>query len=268
MNVAAFLLLSAIPTSAIETLDISSIAIHPSSLNDANAAFARGVALRADAAKAKPEFERAAVIYDALWTKTEPSAGLALDRARAHRLAGHLANAILALRQGLALFPHDRALQTALAEARSAVAYPHGGELEAMCRPTPVLTIGSRMSAWEGVILAGGLWLITCLAFTRYLMIRRAGGLLFAVVAFLGLLAFGGLWWHDHEVRSTNEESLVVVGEDILLRKGNAVSYAPRLEAPLPRGVEAKVLGDRGGWLHVELAGGVAGWLPATVVVR
>ena len=65
-----------------------------------------------------------------------------------------------------------------------------------------------------------------------------------------------------------NEHALVVVARDgVLLRKGNGPDYPPRSEAPLNRGVEARLLYRRGGWLQVELAGGEVGWLPASAAL-
>jgi Bacterial SH3 domain len=46
------------------------------------------------------------------------------------------------------------------------------------------------------------------------------------------------------------------------VRTGNSDEYPKRLEGRLPPGVELKILGERGGWLHVELARGGAGWVP------
>ena len=50
------------------------------------------------------------------------------------------------------------------------------------------------------------------------------------------------------------------------LRTGNSDEYPRRQDARLPAGVELKVLNERGGWLHVELANGVAGWVPLTPI--
>ncbi len=244
-------------------------------LDAAERHFVRGVELRGDAAKARPEFAQAATRYDDLWRRTFPgrirrdfrSPDLALNRARAHRLAGDLPRSILSLHDGLAATPASRELQAALSEARAAVAYPAGGALEAECRPTGVLTVGSRMSPREGGLLAGGLWLAACLAVTRFVMTRRGRWLAASAACLAGLAALGGLWWHDARVRAAvAARPLAVVAADAVLRTGNAESYPARFASPLPAGVEVRVLGDRGGWLHVELAGGAAGWLPAAVV--
>src|SRR5947208_15599362 len=62
-------------------------------LVDTNKAFAEGAERRADAAKARPAFARAARGYDELWHRGFRNPALALNRARAHRQAGDLAGA-------------------------------------------------------------------------------------------------------------------------------------------------------------------------------
>ena len=98
------------------------LAIASSTAEAAIEHFRKGVELRENADLARPEFARSAAAFDDLWHET-PSPAVALQRGRAHRLAGNLPLAILSLRQGLAIAPADRDLQRALAEARAAVAY-------------------------------------------------------------------------------------------------------------------------------------------------
>jgi uncharacterized protein YgiM (DUF1202 family) len=55
----------------------------------------------------------------------------------------------------------------------------------------------------------------------------------------------------------------VVIAEDgVLLRKGNSTAYPRRHETPVNRGVEARLLFERGDWVQVELSGGETGWVP------
>ena len=99
-------------------------------------------------------------------------------------------------------------------------------------------------------------------------MTRAGGWLAFAGFWLAGLALLGGLWWHDWRHRSHDESRpLVVVRDDVMLRKGNADGYPARLEPRLPRGVEARELTRRGGWVQVELAGGAVGWLPEAAVI-
>lgn len=232
------------------------------------AAFAEGVRLRDDSTKARIAFARAANGYDELWQRGRHNPELALNRANAHRLAGNLPAAIAALNAGLDASPWSRPLQVALEDARSQVGYPLTGDLAAQCRPSPAVGISQRMSALEAWAIAGVLWLLACGGVARFAMTRRPMLLLWVLACVVGLSVLGAAWWHDSRDRQrANEQPLVVLTEDVLLRKGNADTYPARLETQLPRGVEARKLSERGGWVQIRLAGGVVGWVPAMAVV-
>ncbi len=250
-------------------LTASASAIPPDAdiLATAERAFAEGIELRSDTEKARPAFARAAVGYDELWRSGHTNPELALNRARAHRLAGNLPAAIVALHEGLAVTRWDRRLQVELEDARAAVGYP-GGDLAGQCRPAPPASIGTRASPVDLLFAVGGLWLLACLGVARFAMTRAPGWLMFSTVLLAGLAVLGVFWLQDyrHHERE-NELPLVVVSQDAMLRKGNADAYLPRLESKLPRGVEARKLTERGGWVQVRLVGGVVGWLPASSVL-
>ncbi|MDB5307338.1 MAG: hypothetical protein JWO38_1540 [Gemmataceae bacterium] len=234
----------------------------------ARRAFDEGVELRGDGGKARTAFARAAAAYDELWKQGYHNPALALNRARAHRLAGDLPGSIAAFHAGLAAARYDRTLQAALDDARAAVSYPLDGELATQCRPRPAGGIGARMSPAEAYLAAGLLWLMVCLGVARFVMTRAPWWLIFAGAWLVSLAVLGGLWWQDWR-RQTAEESrpLVVVKNEVILRKGNGESYPPRLEPKLPEGAEARELTRRGGWVQVELGGGAVGWLPEGAVI-
>jgi hypothetical protein len=218
--------------------------------------------------KARSAFAQAANGYDELWRHGHHNPELALNRANAHRLAGNLPAAIAALDAGLAVSPWSRPLQVALEDARSQVGYPITGDLAAQCRPAPRLGISQRMSGFEAWGIAGVLWLMACGGVARFAMTRRPAWVLWVLACLVGLAVLGGAWWHDlRERQRANETPLVVMTEDVVLRKGNAEAYPARLEGKLPRGVEARKLTERGGWLQIRLAGGVVGWVPSMAVV-
>lgn len=244
---------SAMPESALQAL--------------AEQSFAEGSALRQDGAKARRAFARAAIAYDELWLLGCHNPELALDRAHAHQLAGDLPGAIAALHEGLAEARWHRPLQVALEETRSTVAYPLASDLAAQCRPAPPATISSRMSPLEAWAVAGLAWLLVCAGIARFAMTRRASWLAVATAAAVVLAMLGVMWQLDLRERERSEAlPLVIVTADVYLRRGNAEAWPERLEARLPTGVEARELARRGGWVQVQLAGGVIGWLPETAV--
>jgi len=259
MSAGVFVLLAVAPMSPADGTGADVLAA-------AESAFAQGVALRQDAAKARPAFARAAAGYDELWRRGHHNPDLALNRADAHRLAGNLPRAVAALHEGLAVARWSRPLQVALEDARSAVSYPLVGDLAAQCRLTPPATIGTRMSPADAWFAAGALWLLACVGVARFAMTRAGWWLAFAGLAVAALALLGGLWLQD-ERRREQAGPLVVLTQDVTLRRGNAEGYPARLDAKLPRGVEARELTRRGGWVQVELAGGAVGWLPEGAVL-
>jgi len=60
---------------------------------------------------------------------------------------------------------------------------------------------------------------------------------------------------------------VVITADGVPLREGNGVAYPARYDAPLNRGVEARLLFVRGDWLQIELAGGEVGWVPGASTV-
>jgi hypothetical protein len=237
-------------------------------LAEAEQAFAEGVEWRDDSAKAKPAFTRAATAYESLWNQGFHTPELALNRARAHRLAGNLPRAIAALHDGLAVARFSRPLQVELDDARAAVQFPLDGELASQCRPKSVVTVSSRMSVSDAWILTGFLWLLACAGVARFVMTRNFLWLGFAVLWLAGLTLFGGLWLQDARYRERDESlPLRVVTDDVILRKGNADAYPPRVEPALPKGTEIRELTRRGGWVQVQLPGGAIGWLPEAATI-
>jgi hypothetical protein len=236
----------------------------PDDLAGAERAFAEGVALREDSAKARPAFARAAAHYDALWTAGHRAPDLALARARAHRLAGNLPRGVAALHDGLAHTRHARALQVELDDARAAVPLPLEGELADQCRTRPARGIGSRVSPADAWVLAAALWLLACAAGARFAMTRGPVWLALAGLIVVALVALGTVWVRDARRHAAdNALPLLVVTDDAILRKGNGDAFPARLEPAVPRGAEARELARRGGWVQVQLPGGAVGWLPA-----
>lgn len=233
--------------------------------------FESGVKMRHDAALARPRFHQAARMYDELWRRGHQNPDLTLNRANAHRLAGDLPGAIVALNEGLAVARWSRPLQVALEDARSAVGYPAHSDLATKCRPAPSTGVSTRMSPIEAWGIAALLWLLVCGGVARFAMTRIAVWLVFAGVWLAALVLLGVLWFQDNRNRDReNEYPLIVVADDVFLRKGNADVYPVRLpEAPkLPKGVEARELARRGGWVQIQLASGVAGWIPEASVLK
>jgi hypothetical protein len=249
----------------------------PSEIDELNAALAeffltqaqeqmeQGLALQAEPDKARPHFHEAAAHYDRLRRRGFDNPSLFLNLGNAHILADDKPRAIFAYRLGLDRSGHHPRLQENLDYARQFVNYPAGN------RGSP--TNGGpawlpRPSTAQLLIVAGLLYVVACIGVTRWLMTRR--GSLLALATCCGMLAIlaGGKWGWDRWQRERETPLVVIAAESVPLRKGNGSSFPPAAEMPtVYRGMEARRLGERGGWLQIEFAGGDVGWVPRDTVL-
>jgi hypothetical protein len=224
--------------------------------------------LREEPDQARPLFRRSADLFDQLRRDGAANPALFRDEGNACFLAGDLPRAILAYRRGLRLVPNDRALQQLLAAAREQVVYKHSG---AFGRPPVSLRPPwlPRLPARGGLLLACTVYAFAWLCLARWRMVRRrawlsAGLGAMAVAALLGVV----LAAEEARERDLDAHPLVVIAEDgVLLRRGNGMAYPRRYEAPVNRGVEARLLFQRDDWVQIELSGGETGWVPLAYVL-
>jgi hypothetical protein len=229
----------------------------------AETAFQEGVRLRDAPTQARPHFLEAAECYEKLRRRGADNPALDRNLGNAFFLAGDLPRAILAYRRGLVRAPADRRLQAALAHARSQVTFPSGSSLGQPPRQHRPPWLPRPASQWS-LLIALVLFALGCLAVARWWMIRRGRLLVVGAIVIVaaGLLLAGLV---AEEVRTwelSRHPVVVIAAEDLPLREGNGLAYPSRYDAPLNRGVEARLLFVRGDWLQIELAGGEVGWVP------
>jgi hypothetical protein len=234
----------------------------------AEEAFAEGVRLRQELDKARPLFRQSADLFEELRRGGAANAALFRDQGSACLLAGDLSGAILAYRRGLRITPEDRALQDLLAAAREQVVYKQSGSF---ARPPVSLRPPwlPRLPVLGGLLLACAAYAVGWLSLARWRMVRRGAWLTaglggFAVTALLGI----ALAAEERHERDLDAQPLVVIAQDgVLLRRGNGLAYPRRYETPVNRGVEARLLFERGEWVQIELSGGETGWVPLAYVL-
>ena len=223
-------------------------------LGQPDAAFARGVEAKGDAKVARPHFIEAARGYDAEWEAGNHSPALATNRSRAHALGGDLPGAILAARSGLTHTPSDADLIRQLETLRDSVPYPQG------TRPEKPSGLRTRLSPWDLFVIAAVGVLLTVTGVARRFTTRDGWSIPAAVVGAVLLVLVGVAAWQLN--REAAEAKGLVLIRPTTVRKGNGDTYPPRLDADLPRGAEVNERLRRGGWVQVELPGGVIGWVP------
>jgi hypothetical protein len=193
---------------------------------------------------------------------------LFLSCGNAYLLADELPKAILAYRRGLSLYPVDGDLWENLELARDQVAYPAGGSRERppgddwppfLPRPTPNTVLFSALAAH---VLA---WVVA----TAWLMTRQRRVAITAVALFAAALLLGS-WWGYLQYRideDTRRPLVVVTVNGVPLRRGNGTLFPRHPDLPqVNRGMEARLLSERGGWVQVQFPGGEIGWLPREAV--
>ncbi len=231
-------------------------------------AFQEGVHLRQARQQARPHFRNAAGYFDELRQRGVRNALLYRNLGNAYLLADDLPRAILSYHRGLRLSPNDLALRESLAAARGQVAYPASGDLGRPRNDDRPPWLPHFRSAWL-MFAAVACYILGCLSLTRWRMVRRGRLLSGGVIALLlaGLLA-GWLMVRAEERKDGQAHPLVVIARDgVLLRRGNGVVFPPRYDTPINRGVEGRLLFERGGWMQIELSGGEIGWVRSEAVL-
>ena len=213
-----------------------------------------------DPTTARQQFLQAAVQFDQQWQQS-PSVALALNRGRAHYLAGDLPDAIRAFHDGLALAPTDVKLQQSLVACRMVVAYPPG------LQPEPLTGWRHRVSPFD-LLMASLLSVISVtVGLARRLTVRDGWAIPVAVMGLVGWIAIGTLSMVIHqENQREHEQPVVILAKETVLRTGNGATFLPRLDTPLPRGAEVRKRLERGGWVQVELVGDIVGWVPMDAI--
>jgi tetratricopeptide (TPR) repeat protein len=238
-------------------------------LRRAEQAFQEGLARRDNPQEARPYFQEAAQEYESLNQRGNGNPALFRNMGNAYLLANDLPRAILAYRRGLLLAPSDPVLQANLHFAREQVDYPSGDGFSRPHTdhwppwlPRPTLL---AMLAFAVFVYAVGLAFLT-----RWRMTRRSGLLVAGIVVVaIAVLPLGGVIHEARQQRQAAKYPLVVLAENrVPLRNGDGVAYPARHDGKtLNRGVEARLLFERGDWLNIELSGGETGWVPRTVVL-
>lgn len=237
-------------------------------LERAESEFQDGVHLRRDREQARPHFRNAAGYFEELRQRSIGNPALYRNLGNSYLLAGDLPHAILSYRRGLERSPSDFDLREHLAEARARVAYPASGDLgrpPSDDRPPWLPHLRSRWLMFAAIVC----YVLGCVGATRWRMVRR-GRLLTAsfIALLLASVLSGWLMLRAYEQRDREAQPLVVIARDgMLLRRGNSMVFPSRYDTPVNRGVEGRLLFERGGWVQIELSGGEIGWVPRDAVL-
>jgi hypothetical protein len=238
-------------------------------LEQAHVWFQSGLEVRESAEQSRDLFLRAARAYSKAMEQGGSNAELFLSEGNAWLHAGELTRAILAYRRGLALDPAHRGLRSCLEFTRGQVIYHKPENLGRPPAPSFWSAAATAVGASVYFAVAAASYASAC-ALLVWWWTRRGvaalamSGLLLALAVIAGGLSATQAWM----ISDQRSCPIAVVAEDAVeLRTGNGASYPPKFGTPLHRGVEAKVLFDRGDWVQIELLTGQTGWVPRRALV-
>jgi tetratricopeptide (TPR) repeat protein len=231
--------------------------------------FRQGIDAGDDHATARQAFHMAADLYQQLADAGFDNPDLFLNLGNAHLLADELPQAILAYQRGLRRHPLHPELWENLDAARDMVAYPddawrlhpEGDQWPPwLPRPSPAFLLDTALALYALAWVAVAAWLVW----------RRLPAIIVAGLLLLAATASAGWWGYlDYRVAQADQHPLVVVAlNGVTLRTGNGPLYPQHARLPtVNRGMEARLVTVRGGWVQVRFPGGDLGWLPRSAVL-
>lgn len=215
---------------------------------------------RSDRAAAVADLERSISRYEQLAASGVRTPGLHANLGSAYLLRGEVGPAVLHLRRAASLDPGDPAVRAMLGQARQRVTgtVPSSVGL----RAAEVVRWWSGLVdrwVWVALLVASNAAVWTVLG-ARWLAGRRV-----PVVGAIGLaglvvggVALAGDAWIDH----LDSRAVVVMVETDSWTGADESVYAKAFDAPLPAGLECRVVERDGSWLHLRLPNGSTAWIP------
>lgn len=207
------------------------------------------------------ECEAAARSFEALLDEDFDSAEVRFNAGNAWLAAGRLGHAIAQYEAAADLRPRDAAITANLALARR-----RAGLVEPEVDPLDSIVFWQRWLSYAekaritviGLVLAFGALCIATWSGRRAW--RRVGLVGLALVAVFAVALVRDVIAHEFTLRG------VVARNGEIARKGAATEFAAAFNEPLPEGTTFRVLEQRPEWIHLELDGGLDGWLPREAV--
>lgn len=207
-----------------------------------------------DNAKQPDDFAKAAMLDQEILDDWGPSGAVFYNQGNAWMQAGQPGRAVAAYRQAQRYSPRVQFLDANLATAL--------GDAQAARRP-----ILETILFWQNWLSYAEKFYLTAIAavlvfalgvvmlFVSGRWLRR---LAWAGLTFLAIFALSaGYDWYRFDATQHG----VVIQSQTIARKGNAASYEPAFNKPLPEATEFRLVERRGDWLLVRLPDGNEAWI-------
>lgn len=228
----------------------------------ARAAFADGKEKMKAGKDSRASFRQAAEAWRQAPGGLAHSLGRALNAGNAAYLAGDVPSAIAAFRLGLMLDPQNEFLRRNLEHVRTQVRYPRGGNGRPEQNAWPIWLPRLRPGAWL-LIGVGGYMLGWAAAMMWWATRSNTWGVANLAGAVVALASgYGWLLLEQEHEKNRVTPIVVIAADDLPLLTGNGRSYSAHPDLPFVNaGMEARRIGSRGDWLHIQFASGAIGWI-------
>ena len=211
---------------------------------------------------AEANYRKAIKAYETLVSSGIRNGKLYYNLGNAYFRVSDLSRAVLNYRRALRLMPGDSHVRENLRFARSRV----HDKIEVSGRRALVRSLffwhfdtSLKSRTVAAIVCYVLLWALLIVAvFLRWRPLRWAVG-----AAILLTVALGVSCAVENYTRGRSLEGVVTVDE-VVLRKGNGISYEPKYSAPLHSGAEFSIVEQRGSWYHIRLSDGKSGWMQAS----
>lgn len=212
---------------------------------------------------AEQQFRQVIATIESEQRETLANANLYLNLGNAALQAEHLGPAIWAYRRALLQRPDHAQAAENLMFARSMLPARFQHSTEAGLVDTlffwKAFLSESQIRFWAGV------WFLLAAIGFAIGITRRKSQLVavsFVPVAVWALLLISVLGFPSELSRW----NAVIVSEDVTVRSADSINSPPRLQDPLPGGVEVRVTRERQRWREIEWQAGKTGWVRTTEV--
>ncbi len=228
-------------------------------LDEAQNAYDNAIQLQtADPVASKESFRRAANRYQLLVDDGIENGELWYDLGNAQLQSGEIGEAIAAYRAAKRYIPSDGRLQTNLEYARSLVANKMSSE--------DTTSILKRLAFWHESLptqirlIIGLTFWFACWSLIATRFFRMIPGFKTASIT-LGLAAAALGVSVGADIADQHTDHGVLTAQEVIVRKGDGLNYAPMFQEPIQEGIEFDILGRRSDWLHIRLPNGAEGWI-------
>ncbi|MCA9119292.1 MAG: hypothetical protein H6822_06365 [Planctomycetaceae bacterium] len=215
---------------------------------------------RFEQANDSAQFLQAAAIYQEILDAGVVSGAVFYNQGNAFMRAGEKGRAIACYRQAKRYRPRDPYLDANLRFALgNAGATPPKPVIEYILFWCDWVSYQGKFNISLGCALATFVISVASL-FVKPQLLKRAATLALCLTVAFAISAVYDWYRYSHLKHG------VMINDEVVARKGDSETYQPAFTKSLDEGTEFVVMEQRGGWLHLRLAGGQEGWVASTDV--